>query len=455
MQGLRKTKRLYIKEVYFDMERHIPKKTYRNIMNSLGGGTVPREGLGYIAVGREQEIDSLLRDTEIIQDGGATFRFVVGDYGSGKTFLLQTIKEYCVKNDFIVAEADLSPDRALIGNSTKKKGLATYRELMSNVSNKTNQSGRALTKVLESWVNNMFARAAAQMTQNPYGETNIEHIAETLMLEDCAKLQTLAYGYEFTMGLRLFWKASRTSDINEKMTGQENVLRWFRGEFKTNQESKKELGINAIVEDGNWFDYIVLWSQFFVLAGYKGFIILIDELAYICNTANSITRQNNYEKILMMYNAALQGKAEYLGIIMGGIPKSIYDKKRGIFSYEAMRSRLSTGSYQDPGIVNMMTPIIKVLPLTKEEMYVLLEKLAEIHAQLYEYEKVITEDEMIDFVKLAYMKRETTFITPRTMIRDFIQILDVKRQNPDKGIRDILSAYKFAVDEEQSYENVD
>ena len=180
------------------MEKRIPKKTYRNIMNSLGGGTVPREGLGYIAVGREKEIDSLLRDTEIIQEGGATFRFVVGDYGSGKTFLLQTIKEYCVKNNFIVAEADLSPDRALIGNSAKKKGLAIYRELMANVSNKTNQSGRALAKVLESWVNNMFARAAIQMSQNPFGETNIERIAETLMLEDCAKLQSLAYGYEFT-----------------------------------------------------------------------------------------------------------------------------------------------------------------------------------------------------------------------------------------------------------------
>lgn len=249
------------------MEKRIPKKTYRNIMNSLGGGTVPREGLGYIAVGREQEINSLLRDTEIIQDGGATFRFVVGDYGSGKTFLLQTIKEYCVKNDFIVAEADLSPDRALIGNTTKKKGLATYRELMSNISNKTNQSGRALSKVMESWVNNIFVRAAIQMSQNSLEETNIEYIAENIMLQDCAKLQSLAYGYEFTKGLRLFWKASRTSDINEKMTGQENVLRWFRGEFKTNQEARRELEINAIVQDENWFDYIMLWAQFFVLAG--------------------------------------------------------------------------------------------------------------------------------------------------------------------------------------------
>ena len=225
------------------MEKRIPKKTYRNIMNSLGGGTVPKEGLGYITVGRAQEIDSLLRDTEVIQDGGATFRFVVGDYGSGKTFLLQTIKEYCVKNDFIVAEVDLSPDRSLIGNTTKKKGLATYRELMANVSNKANQSGRALSKVIESWVNKMFERAAIELTQNPGGETNIEHIAEGLMLQDCAKLQSLAYGFEFSEALKLFWKASRTADMNEKLTGQESVLRWFRGEIKTNQETVKLLNL--------------------------------------------------------------------------------------------------------------------------------------------------------------------------------------------------------------------
>lgn len=437
------------------MDKRIPKKTYRIIMNSLGGGTVPKEGLGYITVGRAQEIDSLLRDLEVIQDGGATFRFVVGDYGSGKTFLLQTIKEYCVKNDFIVAEVDLSPDRSLIGNTTKKKGLSTYCELMANVSNKANQSGRALSKVLESWVNKMFERAALQMIQNPTVGTNIEYIAEGLMLQDCALLQKYTYGFEFSEALKLFWKASRSSNMNEKLIGQENVLRWFRGEFKTNQDSKKALGINATVQDDNWFDYIILWGQFFVLAGYKGFIVLIDEIINIYKSANKVTRQSNYEKMLMMYNSCLQGKAEYLGIIMGGVPLSIYDKNRGVFSYEAMRSRLSTGVYQDPSIINMMTPIIKVLPLTKEEMYVLIEKLAEIHSQLYEYDKIITENEMLDFVKLAYLKRETSFITPRTMIRDFIQILDVKKQNPGIDLRNILNSYKFAVDEEQTYEDIE
>lgn len=436
------------------MEKRIPKRTYKNIINSLGGGTVPKEGLGHIAVGREQEISSLLHDTEIISDGGATFRFVVGDYGSGKTFLLQIYKEYCVKNGFIVAEADLSPDRALIGNSTRKKGLATYKELMANVSNKTNQAGRALAKVLESWVNKMFTRAAEEMINNQHYGNNIERIAEELMYQDCEKLQSFAYGFEFSKVLRLFWKASRLSDITEKMSGQENALRWFRGDIRNCQESKKELGVNAIIQDDNWFDFIILWSQFFVLAGYKGFVVLIDELAYICNASSNITRQNNYEKILMMYNSALQGKAEYLGVVMGGIPKSIYDKNYGLFSYEAMRSRLSTGSYQDFQLANIMTPIIKVIPLTKEEMFVLLEKLADIHSKLNDYDTVITENELINFIKLAYMKRETSYITPRTMIRDFIQVLDIKRQNQNIEIGEILKSYRFAVDEEQTYEEM-
>lgn len=434
------------------LSKVIPKRTYRNILNSLGGGTVPREGLGYIAVGREKEIDSLLRDLEIISDGGATCRFIVGDYGSGKTFLIQTIKEYCVKHNFIVAVADLSPDRAFVGTSTKKKGLATYRELMSNVSNKTNQSGHALGKVLDLWINKLFELAANHMMTNPIGNGNIEELTERIMLKETAPLQELSYGYDFVIALRKFWKYSRSFEDPDSVIKKEAVLKWFRDGYSSNQDSKRATGLSMISDD-NWFDYIMLWSEFFKIAGYEGFYIMIDELVNIYKMSSSTTRQKNYESMLMMYNSTLQGKARYLGILMGGTPVSIYDKKKGLFSYEAMKSRLSTGLYKDTRIVNMMTPIIKIVPLTKEEMYVLLEKIVEIHADLYGYEKCITEDELIYFTKLAYLKRETAYITPRTMIRDFIQVIDVKRQNPDISIEDILSEYKFALEEEQFFEN--
>lgn len=437
------------------MEKVAPLRLYRNILNSLGGGTVPREGLAYIAVGREQELKALLRDTEILQEEGSTFRILVGDYGSGKTFLLQTLKEYAVKRGFVVAEADLSPDRNLVGSSQNKRGLGTYRELMANVSNKSNQTGHALEKILDVWTGNLFEIAAQEIVHIPGGVSNMESYTESVLKKQCANIASMTHGYEFSKALDLYWKASRISDEEKSEEMKENVMRWLRGDYATNQEAKSILGINAIINDENWFDFIKIWSLFFKMAGYKGFIILIDELVNVYNLSKNM-RQKNYEKILSMYNDCLQGRVNGLGIIMGGIPKSVYEKERGMFSYEALRSRLSTGVYQDNSVINMMTPIIKVKPLTKEEMFVLLEKLSDLHSEVYSYSKVITNEEMLDFIKIAYMKRETLngaekTITPRTMIRDYIQVLDVKRQNPEKKVKDLLLGYTFALDEGETY----
>ena len=71
----------------------IPKRIAAGLINALKGGVVPRTGLGYIAVGRTDEINALLHDVAIAEDGGAFFRFIVGKYGSGKSFLIQTMRQ--------------------------------------------------------------------------------------------------------------------------------------------------------------------------------------------------------------------------------------------------------------------------------------------------------------------------------------------------------------------------
>ena len=93
----------------------IPKRISQALLNSLNGGVVPRVGLPYIAVGRKEEIAALLHDVDIIAEGGASFRFLVGKYGSGKSFLLQTIRNYVMAKNFVVVDADLSPERRLQG----------------------------------------------------------------------------------------------------------------------------------------------------------------------------------------------------------------------------------------------------------------------------------------------------------------------------------------------------
>ncbi len=424
----------------------VPKRIENIIMNALQGGVVPRTGLGYIAVGREQEITTLLKDVEIVENGGATFRFVSGTYGSGKTFLLQTIKEYAMAKGMIVADADLSPNRSLIGSSNRKKGLATYRELMCNLSIKTSPTGSALGKILDLWLNMIWIDVAKNIGQGGIQGNALEEIVTNKIYETILDMQEMVHGYDFANILVMYWKASRVNDAEIKA----KTLRWLRGEYNTKTEAKQDLGVSNIINDDDWYEYIKLFSNFFVKIGYKGFIVIIDELINIYKCKSPVARNNNYEKILAMYNDTMQGKARYLGIIMGGTPQSIEDVNRGVFSYEALKSRLESGKYGTNKMINLMTPIIRIMPLTKEEIIVLLEKLAEIHADLYDYELKITIEDIIDFIEEAIQGEKD--VTPRSIIRDFIEVLNLFYQNYNLSIKDIMNVFKYSDDVEDVQE---
>jgi hypothetical protein len=414
------------------MNTKVPKRIATAIINSLRGGVVPRVGTGYIAVGRQGEIKALLDDVNIIEDGGATFRFIVGKYGSGKSFLLQTIRTYTMDKGFVVIDADLSPERRLMG--TGGQGLATYRELMNNMSTKTKPDGGALPLILDRWINSIRTEVIAEQ-QVAADSPEFDTAVEIKIYKVISDIQQMVGGFDFAKVISLYYKSIRSGDEEHKNA----VLQWMRGEYKTKTEIKNALGINAMIGDDNWYDYVKLFAAFLVRAGYKGMLLLIDELVNIYKVPNAITRQYNYEKILTMYNDTLQGKAKHLGIIMGGTPQCIEDERRGVFSYQALKSRLQSGRFADSSTVDLLSPIIRLVPLTNEELYILIEKLAAIHADLYEYEQKITQDEMIGFIKMEFSRiGAATNITPREIIRDFIEILNILYQNPNKKISDII-----------------
>ncbi|MBQ6650123.1 MAG: ATP-binding protein, partial [Atopobiaceae bacterium] len=288
----------------------VPRRIATVLVNSLKGGVVPRVGLPYITVGREAEIAALLRDLEIVADGGASFRFVVGKYGSGKSFLLQTIRNHAMGKNFVVADADLSPERRLQG--TKGQGLATYRELISNLSTKTRPEGGAFTLVLDRWISNVQQEVVAEGTapEDPAFASLVEQRIHAVISD----LQEMVHGFDFARLLSLYFRAYLDGDDEAKG----NVVKWFRGEYRTKAEARAELGVSVIVTDDDWYDYIKLFARFLRGAGYEGLVVLVDELVNPYKIPNAVSRQYNYEKILTMYNDTLQGKASYLGIIMSG-----------------------------------------------------------------------------------------------------------------------------------------
>ena len=360
----------------------------------------------------------------------------MGKYGSGKSFLLQTIRNYVMAKNFVVLDADLSPERRLQG--TRGQGLATYKELVRNMATKTKPEGGALSLILDRWISNVQQEVMAE-SQLGMTDPALTKLVEKKISSVIYSLNEMVHGFDFARLLTLYYQAHVSGDDENKA----KVLKWFRGEYNTKTEARQELGVNIVITDDDWYEYLKIFAAFLKQAGYAGMLVLIDELVNIYKIPNAITRQYNYEKILTMYNDAMQGKAQHIGFILCGTPQCMEDPRRGVYSYEALRSRLAEGHFSTEH-KDLLSPVIRLLPLTNEEMLILIEKLADIHAGLYEYKQIVTQQDMVDFIEIEFSRiGADTHITPREVIRDFIEVLDIIYQNPGMKVRTLLGSESF------------
>lgn len=411
----------------------IPKRISTALMNSLGAGVTPRIGLEYIAVGRRNEIETLLNDLANIAEDGSVFRFIAGNYGSGKSFLLQIIRNYAMERNYVVADADLSPERKLTGG--KGQGLATHRELMQNLSTKVRPDGGALSSILEKWIYNVQMEVIKELNI-PSDQPQLQAQVEIRIMETINSMDSMVHGFDFARVLMAYWRGCKTGCDDLKNAS----LKWLRGEYTTKSEAYAELGVRTIIEDDTWFDYIKLMSSFARQLGYTGFLVLLDEGVNLYKISNTISRNSNYEKVLNMFNDTMQGKVQGLGIYMGGTPQFIEDNRRGLFSYEALRTRLVTTRFEMNGLKDMQGPIMYLQRLTNEELFVLLKKVLDIHMQHYAYISPVAEDDLIAFMQIvADRLGAEKLLTPREVIRNFIAMLNVIQQNPGITFQGLLT----------------
>lgn len=414
-------------------DKKVPKRISTAILNSLTSGVVPRIGLEYIAVGRKKEISTILSDLDIINEGGAVFRFIVGRFGSGKSFLLQLIRNYAIERNFIVSDVDLSPEKKLSGSSNQ--GLATYRELIQRLSSKPRPDGGALEAILQKWINGLKLKFIENGI-NPDDEI-LSDMVNSEIYRIISSMESFAHGFDFASVISAYYKGF----INDDDKLKQSSIKWLRGEFSTKREAKEFLNVGEIITDANWYDYIKLMAEFLSVIGYKGFVIFIDEAINLYKISNRQARENNYEKLLSMFNDIMQGKTNYLGIYMGGTPQFIEDERRGLYSYEALRSRLEGNRFAKSGYLDLSGPIIHLQQLTMEEIFVLLEKLTYIHSKHYNYEMFIKDSQITKFLQDVFNRAGSEkFLTPREITRDYLGLLNVLLQNENINFDELLSS---------------
>ena len=403
----------------------VPRRVLSSLISSISAGVVPRAGAPYMAIGRNDEITALLDDLERISAGEGRMRFIIGRYGSGKSFLIQLVRGYALEKNFITSDADLSPERRLYG--TNGSGLATYRELIKNMASKSSPDGRALSKMISKWISGLRADLVEKgISEDSPNFTNELQRAVLLVMRD---IEFLVGGFDFSKTVTEFYRAYMDGD-DEK---QSACLRWLRGEFSTKTEAKNALGFNVstVVNDDNWYDYIKLWAVLVRKMGYRGLVVFIDECVNLYKIPNRVSRENNYEKILSMFNDTLQGHAEGLAIVFGGTPQFLDDTRRGLFSYEALRSRLCDSKYEIAGVKNLNNPIIRLVRLSDNELFALLKRITELFYQYYSCKLDISDENIAYFLKINMQKAGADLmITPREMIRDYMTVLNILLQNP-------------------------
>ena len=406
----------------------IPKRILNTLLSSLSAGVVPRVGAPYIAIGRVDEIASLVGNLDEVAEGGAFCRFLIGRYGSGKSFLIQLIRGHALERGFICADADLSPERRLTaGNGA---GLATYRELISNMAVKASPDGGALATVLSRYLTSLRTELVA-LGLDP-DSTDYRRELTRRVFETCSELEGDVGGFDFARVLSEYYQASISED-NEKKS---SCLRWLRGEFANKTEAKAALGfsVSSVIDDDNWYNFIKLFASLSVRLGYKGLILFIDECVNLYKIPNRISREANYEKLLAIFNDTLQGKAKSLGVVFGGTPQFLEDTRRGLFSYDALRSRLADSRYTELGYRSLSDPVIRLRRLSDNELLALVKRLTVLYAER-EGSAVLplSDSEIEQFMKKALSKAGAEeMVTPREIIRDYLTLLNILRDN--KGL---------------------
>ena len=412
----------------------IAKRYSTAILKSMSAGVVPSIGLEYIAVGRKQEVGAILSDLSDISEGGGAFRFIVGKYGSGKSFLLQLARNHALDRNYLVANADLTPECRLTG--TQGQGLKLYRKLMASLSTKARPEGNAIESILQRWIQD--AQRRVEKSGIDISQPQFIRAVEKEIFDTCTSMQEYVFGFDFCRVLLKYWEGYRIENDDLKQC----AIRWLRGEYEKRSDARV-LGVSLVISDRTWYDAIKLLALLSTKIGYKGLLVLIDESVNLYKITNRVSRENNYEKILAMFNDVMQGRAQYIGIYFGGTPQSIEDERRGLFSYEALKSRLQSSRYSREGYIDFSGPIIRLATLSNEEIFVLLEHLHDVFCAHYKLESVLSQDQIIDFMqRVASRIGSDQLLTPREVTRDFISLMNILQQNPDATYESVIGEGK-------------
>ena len=426
---------------------NIKPKEATSIIISLISGVVPKIGVQHITVGRSEEINAVVKALEDVKNGHSMVKFWVGDFGSGKSFMLHLLNTVALKQKFVVANADFTPENRLYSNDGKS--VALYSAIMDNISIQTKPEGGALQTLLEKWIEQVINVTSAE---NNISLTDIRNekylkLIQNKIIKTINEITEVG-GFDFGTVVMKYYEGY----IKDDEYLRRNALKWLKGEYRTKTEARQDLGVREVINDLNYYDMLKNFCKLFISMGYSGFIVNLDEAVNLYKISTAAMREKNYEKILTIYNDCFQGKISNLFFNFAGTKELLENQRRGLFSYDALKTRLETNKFETAEIRDFAQPVIRLLPLDHNEIFVLLKKLKAIFNYNYKTDTPISDDDIQIFMEeLLNKPGASEFLTPREVIRDFLNILNIIRQNPSVDKNKLFSEMEISDERPDEY----
>ncbi|WP_038331573.1 ATP-binding protein [Empedobacter falsenii] len=419
---------------------NIKPKEVTSIINSLISGVVPKIGVQHITVGRSEEINAFISSLEDVKNGHSLAKFWIGDFGSGKSFMLHLLNTVALKQKFVVANADFTPENRIYANDGKS--VLLYAAIMNNIAIQTKPEGGALPTLLEKWIEQVITKVSEEQNISLSDIRNDQYLplVQNAIMKTVNEITEVG-GFDFASVIIKYYEGYIKGDEYLRR----NALKWLKGEYKTKTEARQDLGVREIINDSNYYDMLKNFCKLFVSMGYSGFMINLDEAINLYKITTSAAREKNYEKILSIYNDCFQGKVSNFFINFAGTKEFLENERRGLFSYQALKSRLEPNKFETLEIRDFAQPVIKLKPLNHNEIFVLLTKLKSIFDLNYKTELNVSDEDITSFMEEMFNKPGASeFLTPREVIRDFLNILNIIRQNPEIDKRKLFGEIEIS-----------
>lgn len=322
----------------------------REVLTALRQGSVPAGNLDVLAVGIDRFAVTVDRELDAVAAGGAVFKAVRGEYGSGKTFFARWVQQRAMRRGLAVAEVQVSE-------------LETPLHKLETVYRRTTESLRtdafapsAFRNVIDAWLFEIEEEAAATAGRSEASDDQVEALLE----------QRLAAVATATPIYPMVLRAYRDSVEKGDAVTADALIAWLGGQPHVGAAAKRVAGVRHEVD--HFLAMGFLQGLLAVLKGarHPGLLLVIDEVETL-QRMRSDTRAKALNALRQWIDELDSGRYPGLYLLITGTP-AFFEGRLGVQSLPPLAQRLHTDFTTDARFDNPRAPQVRLVGFDMEKL---------------------------------------------------------------------------------------